>query len=194
MCATKDSRTSPRVLLGCTGSVASIKVPDLCQKLVAIGTDVRVIATEHAVHFFDPSSLDPSVRLYRDADEWTTWNRMHDPVLHIELRRWADAMVIAPLDANTLSKLAHGLCDNLLTCTARAWDVDRPFLFCPAMNTYMWNHPHTAQHVSVLESFGYVHVPPVAKHLACGDYGMGAMASVETIVESTLKRLDLEKK
>lgn len=128
------------------------------------------------------------------------WTQRCDPVLHIELRRWADLLVIAPLDANTLGKIASGVCDNLLvraeiflpsqhqciyfpffsltsicrlqTCVVRAWDLSRPLLFCPAMNTAMWQHPITAQQVAKLREFGYVEIPCVAKKLVCGDEGV----------------------
>uniref|UniRef100_A0A4X2KTU9 Phosphopantothenoylcysteine decarboxylase n=1 Tax=Vombatus ursinus TaxID=29139 RepID=A0A4X2KTU9_VOMUR len=122
------------------------------------------------------------------------WKFRSDPVLHIELRRWADLMVVAPLDANTLGKVASGICDNLLTCVIRAWDRAKPLLFCPAMNTAMWEHPITAQHVEQLKGFGYTEVPCVAKKLACGDEGLGAMAEVWTIVgkvKEVLLELDL---
>ncbi|XP_064169775.1 phosphopantothenoylcysteine decarboxylase isoform X3 [Anguilla rostrata] len=111
------------------------------------------------------------------------WKRRSDPVLHIELRRWADLLVIAPLDANTLGKIASGICDNLLTCVVRAWDLTRPLVFCPAMNTAMWQHPITAKQVAVLKEFGYVEVPCIAKKLVCGDEGKGAMAEVSTIID-----------
>eukprot|EP00073_Rattus_norvegicus_P037879 XP_008764530.1 PREDICTED: phosphopantothenoylcysteine decarboxylase isoform X3 [Rattus norvegicus] len=110
------------------------------------------------------------------------WKRRSDPVLHIDLRRWADLMVVAPLDANTLGKVASGICDNLLTCVIRAWDLNKPLLFCPAMNTAMWEHPLTAQQVGQLKAFGYVEIPCVSKKLVCGDQGLGAMAEVEIIV------------
>ena len=93
--------------------------------------------------------------------------------------------MIAPLSANTLAKLANGLCDNLLTCVCRAWK-DKPLLVCPAMNTAMWEHPITARQLNDLTSFGYHIVQPIEKRLACGDVGMGAMASVDTIVETVL--------
>ncbi|XP_007907630.1 phosphopantothenoylcysteine decarboxylase isoform X2 [Callorhinchus milii] len=111
------------------------------------------------------------------------WKKKSDPVLHIDLRRWADLMVIAPLDANTLGKIACGICDNLLTCVVRAWDMKRPLLFCPAMNTAMWEHPITATQIETLKCFGYIEIPCIAKKLACGDEGYGAMAEVCTIVE-----------
>lgn len=103
-------------------------------------------------------------------------------MLHIELRKWAHALVVAPLDANTLAKLAHGLSDNLLTCVARAWDFSRPFVVCPAMNTFMWEHPFTAQQLGALESLGVQQIPPISKKLACGDTGCGALAHVTDIV------------
>ncbi|XP_045892374.1 phosphopantothenoylcysteine decarboxylase isoform X2 [Micropterus dolomieu] len=138
-----------RVLVGVTGSVATLKLPLLVSQLLQL----------------------PGL-----------WTQRSDPVLHIELRRWADLLVIAPLDANTLGKIANGICDNLLTCVVRAWDTSRPLLFCPAMNTAMWQHPITAQQVSRLTEFGYVEIPCIAKKLVCGDEGKGAMAEVSTIV------------
>ena len=110
---------------------------------------------------------------------------MGDPILHIELRNWADMFVIAPLDANTLAKLAYGLCDNLLTCIARAWDTkNKPLLFCPAMNTLMWNHPSTKKNIDIVKNYGCFEIAPISKRLACGEEGMGAMANVEDIVQN----------
>lgn len=170
-----------RVLVGVTGSVAALKLPLLVTQLLQLaGVDVRVVTTEHAKHFYNPAEV--SVKIYSDNDEWELWTQRSDPVLHIELRRWADLFVIAPLDANTLGKMANGICDNLLTCVVRAWDTSRPLLFCPAMNTAMWQHPITAQQVSRLTEFGYVEIPCISKKLVCGDEGKGAMAEVSTIV------------
>jgi len=126
-------------------------------------------------------------------------------VLHIELRRWADLLLVAPLDAGTLAKLALGLCDNCLTCVWRAWEPARPVLLAPAMNTLMWLHPATARHLRQLaadtglttpdglsadELVGRINAAggrlriaaPVEKRLACDDVGVGAMAEAERIV------------
>ncbi|XP_061917111.1 phosphopantothenoylcysteine decarboxylase [Entelurus aequoreus] len=169
------------VLVGVTGSVAALKLPLLVSELLMLpGVNVRVVTTEHAQHFYNPEEV--SVKVYSDKDEWEMWTQRSDPVLHIELRRWADLLVIAPLDANTLGKIASGICDNLLTCVVRAWDTSRPLLFCPAMNTAMWKHPITAQQVDRLKEFGYVEIPCIAKKLVCGDKGKGAMAEVSTII------------
>src|SRR5262249_46307579 len=142
-----------------------------------------------------------------DRDKGKRWQR-DDPVLHIELRRWADILLIAPLDANTLAKLASGLADNCLTCVCRAWDPARPAVLAPAMNTLMWEHRLTTQHLlmiaqtaglpphSTLASAGpesvvnWINetggrlriVPPASKRLACGDVGVGALAAPEEIV------------
>jgi phosphopantothenoylcysteine decarboxylase len=202
--------------LGVTGSVAAIRTPALYRSLVGSGHDVKVIATEAALYFFDPREIgkpDSSGRdqqaLILDADEWPGRGeggryRRDDPVLHIELRRWADVLVIAPLDANTLAKLANGLCDNCLTCVWRAWDTTRPVILAPAMNTLMWEHPLTARHLRKLISaepppnlkdeqlIDWINsqnqvlriVGPIEKNLACGEIGMGAMAEVEEILQA----------
>ncbi|XP_077601619.1 phosphopantothenoylcysteine decarboxylase isoform X2 [Crocuta crocuta] len=102
-----------RVLVGVTGSVAALKLPLLVSRLLDIpGLEVAVVTTERAKHFYSPQDL--PVTLYSDADEWEMWKCRSDPVLHIDLRRWADLMLVAPLDANTLGKVASGICDNLL--------------------------------------------------------------------------------
>lgn len=177
------------ILLGVCGSVAAIKVPLIVEALQN-DFEVQVISTHHALHFFRQEQL-RGVTMYLDDDEWTTWSQMGDPVLHIELRRWADIFVIAPLDANTLSKITHGQCDNLLTCVARAWDHggDKPMLVAPSMNTAMYIHPVTSQQLEILGSWGVTVIPVIAKRLACGDVGAGAMAEWQTIVECTKSQL-----
>jgi phosphopantothenoylcysteine decarboxylase len=201
-----------------TGSVAAVKTPDLSAALHTAGREVKVAPTGPALSFFDPAELPPGgeeslpVRgqhtLYLDADEWPADRlfRVGEPVLHIELRKWADLLLIAPLDANTLAKVSLGLCDNLLTCVYRAWDLSRPVVLAPAMNTLMWEHPATARHLRrLLEDHGggpglpggsaealceainagcerLRVVPPVSKRLACGDEGVGGMAPVADIV------------
>jgi phosphopantothenoylcysteine decarboxylase len=207
------------VLLGVTGSVAAIRTPDLYKALRAQGHQVRVIATTAALYFFDPAELDPShagrnpAIVTVDADEWPGLHsgrryRRDDPVLHIELRRWADLFLLAPLDANTLAKLAAGIADNCLTCVWRAWDWSRPVVLAPAMNTLMWDHPLTRRHLLQLggdlagvsppaaatpeEAITWIHgatprlriVGPQSKKLACGDVGMGGLAEVPEIVQA----------
>lgn len=203
-----------KVLLGVTGSVAAIYTGQLFDALRAAGHEVKVLATRAALYFFDPAQLvppQPGVRnrdlVILDEDEWPGDRYQRgDPVLHIELRRWADVLVIAPLDANTLAKLALGVCDNCLTCVYRAWDRARPIVLAPAMNTLMWEHPATTRHLAQVaadvtgrnpppaqdaatllrwleEAGASLHiVGPVIKQLACADIGAGGMASVDAIV------------
>ena len=105
------------LLVGLTGSVATVKAPILLDALYAIlpkDSEIRLVATEASLHFLDSAAISTRARLYADKDEWALWTKTSDPVLHIELRNWADGFLIAPLDANTLGKLAGGLCDNLL--------------------------------------------------------------------------------
>ena len=89
---------------------------------------------------------------------------------------------LAPLDANTLAKVANGMCDNLLTSICRAWDFQKPIIFAPAMNTLMWEHPITDTQIKTLTTWGYTEIPPIEKILMCKDKGKGAMAEPDTIV------------
>jgi phosphopantothenoylcysteine decarboxylase len=178
------------ILLAASGSVATIKIPNIIGSLgKKPQVSIRLILTSSAANFLagqsaEQPSLDeirkmPSVDgVYLDEDEWAKpWIR-GDKILHIELRRWADVMVVAPLSANTMAKMVAGLCDNLLLSTMRAWDtsglLDAPhtisggdekhqwsvsfpadtkklILVAPAMNTAMWFHPLTEKHIRVLE-------------------------------------------
>ncbi|CAG8448910.1 10009_t:CDS:2 [Ambispora leptoticha] len=190
----REKKKIKNLLIGATGSVASIKIPLLVKSLLELDSNlsIKVCVTTHASHFFDPNTLnlETGVQVFTDQDEWKDWNKISDPILHIELRNWADAFILAPLDANTLAKIANGLCDNLITCVLRAWDFTKPVIVCPAMNTNMWNHPFTAKHLKVLvEELGYIVVPPISKKLACGDLGVGAMAEYVTIVNYVRENL-----
>lgn len=183
----------PRVLLGATGSVATIKLGELAALFLARGCEVRVACTASARRFL-PALQRPlpaaCLPVLGDEDEWRAWARVGDPVLHIELRRWADVLVVAPLSANSLARCAHGLCDDLLSCVVRAWDYGaKPLVVAPAMNTLMWQHPLTSQQLGVLRGWGALVVPPVEKALACGDVGGGAMAAPADVVEAALRRL-----
>lgn len=141
------------------------------------------------MHFFNSNEIPSAVSVYRDSDEWTSWQNRGDPVLHIDLGKWADIMIIAPLDANSLAKIAHGICDNFLLCTVRAWDLTKPLYFCPAMNTKMWLHPITGQQIETLKKWNYQEIPCISKTLMCGDTGIGAMATTDTIVSEILNCL-----
>lgn len=174
----------PRILLGVSGSVATIKLSLVARTLLQFA-DVHIVASKSSRHFFSQRDLpDECGPVLTDEDEWRQWRQVGDPVVHIELRRWADVFIIAPLSANTLAKVANGLCDNLLTCVVRAWDFKKPLLVAPAMNTYMWESPFTEQHLDACRKLGIVVIPPVAKKLACGDVGNGGMAAPDAIAQA----------
>lgn len=191
-----------RCVIGCSGSVATIKVPELVVKL-ATQYDILVVATEHARFFlekaqgYNPKVWDQFIALggmnlvLEDKDEWTMWSKMGEDVLHIELRRWADVLVIAPASANLIAKASVGISDNLLLSVIRAWDMNnKPCILCPAMNTLMWDHPATSIALEKLHEWGWKQVGPVAKMLACRDVGQGAMASVNDICQSVVDILE----
>jgi phosphopantothenoylcysteine decarboxylase len=176
------------IILGVTGSVAAIKVLELVKALKSF-FNVKIVLTEQGSYFLqsDMDALETlNIPLYRDSDEWPLLRgpyQVGEPILHIELRRWADIFLLAPMDANTLAKIANGLCDNLLTSIIRAWDWNKPMVLCPAMNTFMWNNPPTADQITILQQWGAMIIHPVEKKLACLDVGMGGMAEVEDIID-----------
>lgn len=96
----------PRILLAASGCVAAIKFSNLCY-CFSEWAEVKAVASKSSLNFVDIRSLPPNVTLYTDDDEWSSWNKIGDPVLHIELRRWADVLIIAPLSANTLGKVKN---------------------------------------------------------------------------------------
>lgn len=162
------------VIFGVTGSVAALKTAHLAEALVAASCDVTVVATKAGMYFLNQAGIwktghhPDDLGLLTDDCEWPQEFKLGDEVLHIKLRRDTDALVIAPLDANTLAKIALGLCDNLLTCVVRAWDWSKPMILCPAMNTHMWENEPTAEYLRVMRNRGAIIVDPVTKKLACG--------------------------
>ncbi len=179
-----------RILWGATGSVATVRAGKIAAALQAVG-EVRLVATDAGKRFLElaEDALPAGLAPLDDEADWRQWRRLGDPVLHIELRKWADALVIAPLSADALAKMANGFADNLLLSVARAWDFRKPMVLAPAMNTLMWEHPVTAGQLRTLENWGAIVVPPVAKELACGDTGNGGMAAPDSISAAVQKVL-----
>ncbi|CAR30725.1 ZYRO0E00770p [Zygosaccharomyces rouxii] len=183
------------ILLGATGSVATIKVPQIIDKLFKLYTrekvSIQLIVTKPAEHFLRGLKISTDVKIWREEDEWSGFKKMGDPVLHHELKRWADIFLVAPLSANTLAKIAYGICDNLLTCVLRDWTPSIPVMVAPAMNTFMYINPMTKRHLSILkEDAPYVEVlKPVEKVLICGDIGMGGMREWNDIVEILRRKI-----
>jgi phosphopantothenoylcysteine decarboxylase len=163
-----------KILLAMTGSVASILVQKIVNKLDEIG-DVRIVVTPNALKF----GRIPEA--YTDEDEWA-WKGKSDKINHIALRDWADVLVIAPASANTLAKMANGLADNLVTSIFRAWDFDKKCVVAVAMNSKMFEHPLTKSHIDIIRNLGATVVDPISKKLLCGEVGVGALARIEDIV------------
>ncbi|GAA5913588.1 hypothetical protein JCM8208_003980 [Rhodotorula glutinis] len=189
---------SLHVLVALSGSVAAIKAPLIVRHLLKHDrVDVQVVATKGATHFFDPQELEAEhggrVKVWTDQDEWAGWQKIGDPVLHIELRRWADVVLVAPCSANTLAKITHGICDNILTSFLRALPTFVPVHLFPAMNTHMYSHPLTAKQLAMVrDELGYVVHGPIGKKLACGDIGIGAMTEWSDIVQLVVDEYGLE--
>lgn len=205
------------ILLAASGSVATIKIPLIAKSLARHpNVSIRIVLTPSAEEFLKgQASEQPALAslldlgnidgIYHDHDEWAKpWIR-GDKILHIELRRWAHVLVVAPLSANSLAKMVNGISDGLLLSVIRAWDTTgvidgrrKRIFVAPAMNTAMWRHPITKKQIKVLEQDwgdgenGWVTVlRPMEKELACGDVGDGAMLDWKLIVEYIESHLEI---
>lgn len=136
--------------------------------------------------------------LLDSSDEWREWQSLGDPVVHIDLRNWANVLVVAPLSAHSLAKFRHGLCDDALSSVMRAWNFAKPVVLAPAMNTAMWEHVLTREQLAAIQGFAaprsdrVLVVEPMVKTLACGEVGKGALAPVDDIlvaVQTTAQNL-----
>jgi phosphopantothenoylcysteine decarboxylase / phosphopantothenate---cysteine ligase len=169
-----------RVLIGIGGGIAAYKVCEIISSLFKTGIEVKVILTAGGEQFITPLSVATLSRhpAYTDRD---FWQPIHHRPLHIELGEWADLLLIAPLTANTLGKLAYGLADNLLTNTVLASTC--PVLLAPAMNTEMWNQVSVQRNWHLLcQDSRYHSAGPAAGLLACDRVGMGRMTEPEAIL------------
>ncbi|WP_254568049.1 bifunctional phosphopantothenoylcysteine decarboxylase/phosphopantothenate--cysteine ligase CoaBC [Oscillatoria sp. HE19RPO] len=169
-----------RILLGITGGIAAYKVCDAISTLGKAGAQVRAILTRGAQEFITPLTVTTLCRhpAYTDAN---FWQPVHSRPLHIELGEWAEVLVIAPLTANTLAKLATGMADNLLTNTVLASTC--PILLAPAMNTEMWNQSVTQRNwEQVVQGSRFHGIEPGSGLLACDRVGTGRMAEPERIL------------
>ncbi|OGF27827.1 hypothetical protein A2331_07015 [Candidatus Falkowbacteria bacterium RIFOXYB2_FULL_34_18] len=175
------------ILFGVTGSVAAGLVPKMVAELLKNKHDIVIVPTKNSLYFWDKESV--NIQIYEEEHEWPgkKYEKGSD-VLHINLRDWADVLLLAPLTANTLAKIANGLADNLLTSIIRAWDVKNEIIIAPAMNTKMWEHPATKEHLDRLNRWYKLNIiHPVSKKLACGETGVGAMAPISEIVKEINK-------
>ncbi len=175
--------STKNILIGITGGIAAYKTLDLIHQLHKNGHVVKVILTPKATQFV----TELSVRTLSTFPAYTdTSEHVGDPTAHIELALWANIFLIAPITANTIAKLALGLADNLLTTSVLALPSTTPLMLAPAMNTRMWDNPLVKGHLQTL-SQTYPNLSIIAPResvLACGETGMGAMATIDTLVDA----------
>lgn len=171
-----------KILLGVTGSIAAYKAALLVRALIKEGAEVKVIMTEAAKSFISPLTLATLSKYPVSVDlfEEDTWAN------HVMLGRWADIMLVAPLSCNTLSKMAAGLCDNLLLAVYLS--ATCPVMLAPAMDEDMWKHPATRKNMETLVSHGNIIVPVENGELASGLFGEGRMAEPETIIAALARQ------
>ncbi|HXB92813.1 MAG TPA: bifunctional phosphopantothenoylcysteine decarboxylase/phosphopantothenate synthase [Puia sp.] len=165
-----------KILLGVSGSIAAYKSLLLVRLLIREGATVRVIQTPASRDFVTPLSLstlskNPVLSDLSGPEGWTN---------HVELGRWADLFLIAPLSCNTLAKMAHGLCDNLLLATYLS--ATCPVWVAPAMDEDMWKHPSTVDNIETLKRYGNRLIPVEKGELASGLVGEGRMAEPDQIL------------
>lgn len=174
------------IILGVTGSIAAYKACDIIRRLQEAGFNVTVIMTKEAEEFITPLTLETlsGNRVYRKMFEEAGKNWEID---HISLAERADAVLIAPATANIIGKIAYGIADDLLTCTAIS--TRAPILVCPAMNEAMYKNKIVQENIKKLQTVGYKFIEPVKGRLACGKTGMGCLAPVEQIIEAVKKLL-----
>lgn len=170
--------TGRRILLGVSGGVAAFKAAYLARRLVERGAELRAIMTHSARQFLGPQTLAAITGSVPYEDFFGT----ESVSPHTELARWGDLIVVAPATAATISRLANGLSDDLLSATALAFTG--PVVVAPAMHTEMWEHPATQRNVGQLEADGVYLVGPVIGVLANGDEGPGRMSEPEAIADS----------
>jgi phosphopantothenoylcysteine decarboxylase/phosphopantothenate--cysteine ligase len=177
-----------KIVLGVCGSIAAYKSASVVRMLIKAGAEVQVVMTPDATRFITPLTLStlskhPVLVEYSNT-ETGEWNN------HVELGLWADFMLVAPVSANTLAKMANGQSDNLLTAVYLS--AKCPVYFAPAMDLDMWKHPATQQNIQVLKGYGNIMMRPGSGELASGLFGEGRMAEPEEIV--SFLAADIKKK
>ncbi|MFY0592430.1 bifunctional phosphopantothenoylcysteine decarboxylase/phosphopantothenate--cysteine ligase CoaBC [Roseivirga sp.] len=169
-----------KILVGVTGSIAAYKAAFLVRLLIKEEAEVKVILTDAAKDFITPLTLatlskNPVFSVFTDGDQGE-WNN------HVDLGLWADAMLVAPASANTIGKMANGLCDNLLLATYLS--ARCPVFFAPAMDLDMYQHPSVLSNIKRLKEFGNHLIEARHGELASGLIGTGRMAEPEDLVEA----------
>lgn len=173
------SISGKKILIAVSGGIAAYKIHFLIREFIKKDAEVQVIMTPDAEHFVTKLSLSTLSKktVYTDFyNENGTWNS------HVEMALWADVMIVAPCTANTLAKMTHGMCDNLVIATYMS--AKCPVFIAPAMDLDMYAHPSTKQNLELAEDFGHFIIPAENGELASGLIGQGRMAEPETIVKA----------
>lgn len=166
------------ILLAVTGGIAAYKAIDLTSKLTQNGYVVRVMLTENAQQFVTPLAFQAISRNHVYTDTFD--EKDVSEIQHITIADWADAVIVAPATANTISKLANGLADNMVTSTLLA--TTAPVFIAPAMNVHMLEHPSIVANMAKLREYGYKFIAPGEGYLACGYVAKGRMEEPITIL------------
>jgi len=166
-----------KILLGITGSIAAYKAAFLTRLLIKSGAEVKILMTPTAAEFITPLTLSTLSKnpVFTEVAGEQGWNN------HVELGLWADAMLVAPCTASTLSKMANGLCDNMIV--AAYLSARCPVFIAPAMDVDMWHHSATQTNINTLNDYGNHLIPVGVGELASGLEGAGRMAEPEDIIQ-----------
>lgn len=172
------------VLIGITGGIAAYKICELIRMYKRANADVKVVCTPNALNFVSILTLQCLSQNNVAVEEFAIGDFKPE---HISYADEADIFVIAPATANTIGKIANGICDNLLTSILAAFT--KPVIIAPAMNSNMWNNPFIQENLTKLTSRGFINVAPETGFLACGVNGEGRLASLDKIFEKTVEVL-----
>ena len=174
-----ESRAPKKFLLQVTGSIAAFKAVALCSKLTQLGHEVEVVLSEGAEKFVGAASFEGFTRRKVHTGLYDTGSMM----AHIDLERWADAILLYPASANTIGKIATGQADSLIGALFLAHEFKKPYFIAPAMNQAMYKHPAMQENLKKLESWGIKILSPEDGFLACGETGAGRLVEPETVIE-----------
>ena len=167
-----------KILLVVCGGIAAYKSLEIIRLLKKNGSKVKTILTKNAKNFITPLSVASlsQEKVYSDLFNSDDESEMD----HISLSRWSDIILVAPITANTISKISFGLSEDLASTVIFA--SDKKIFLAPAMNVRMWEHKSNKENVKKLSDFGYEFIGPEVGEMACGEYGLGKMADPEVII------------
>jgi len=182
------SLSGKRILIGIGGGIAVYRVAELARLLKKSGAQVRCVMTKSAREFVSPLTFEALTgeTVHTELFDLTSEREMG----HIQLARWADAVIIAPATANLIARFAHGIADDLLSTIMQV--CDKPVLLAPAMNSSMWDSAATQHNITTLEQRGLYVVGPEAGELACGESGSGRLSEPRTIMAAMLPLLEIQ--